>query len=455
MATMTSDEISAIEDRFPQVFRRPAYKRFGPLFLLLGTVLYLAYAMWFFSLPQVLRESHWERLPLFLSQWVSYDLQPEFRLDQPEITPKYPRFSALGEKPNPDWVIRNPDGTFTVQIDGPAKSVTFDKAQATIMANGQTVPVTLTSGKPVISGPVPDWITAHDDEVVAKMGFAGEVRVTVDRVKVRKRFLGWANFVFDTRSPFFGKSAGDVVSLIVSGPQLKPGTSNLALAGDNIWNNAQWQHGDVWTKLLQTIVMAFLGTLLGGIVAFPLAFFAARNITPSGLLSQVLKRFFDFMRSVDMLIWALFFTRAFGPGPLAGSAAIFFTEIGTLGKTYSEALENIDDKPREGVVSTGANGLLVQRYGVIPEVVPVFISQTLYQWESNTRGATIIGAVGAGGIGLKLWEAMRTNSNWANVFYMVLLTLVVVFIFDNISNFLRRRLSRTIHDYNRIQAEQE
>jgi phosphonate transport system permease protein len=454
MATMTADQISAIEERYPHVLRRPAHKRFGPLVLLLGTVLYLAYAMWFFSLPQVLRESHWERLPLFLSQWISYDLQPEFRLDQPQITPKYPRFSALGENPHPDWVISNTDGTFTVLIEGPAKSVTFDKARATFVANGQTVPVSLTGGKPVILGPVPDWITAHDDEVIAKMGFAGEVRVTADRVKVRKRFLGWANFVFDTRSPFFGKSAGEVVSLIMSGPELQPGTSNLALAADNIWNNAQWQHGDVWTKMLQTIVMAFLGTLLGAIVAFPLAFFAARNITPSGVLSQVLKRFFDFMRSVDMLIWALFFTRGFGPGPLAGSAAIFFTEIGTLGKTYSEALENIDDKPREGVVSTGANGLLVQRYGVIPEVIPVFISQTLYQWESNTRGATIIGAVGAGGIGLKLWEAMRTNSNWGNVFYMVLLTLAVVFTFDSISNSLRRRLGRTIHDYNRIQAEQ-
>ncbi|WP_027165435.1 phosphonate ABC transporter, permease protein PhnE [Mesorhizobium sp. WSM3224] len=454
MAAMTADEISAIERRFPDVFHRPAYKRFWPLFLIAGTVLYLVYALWFFSLPQVLRESHWERLPLFLSQWISYDLQPEFRLDQPQITPKYPRFSALGENPNPDWVIKNPDGTFTVQIDGDAKSVTFDKTRATITHDGVTVPIALTGGKPVVTGPVPDWVTVHDDEIVARMGFAGEVRVTVDRVKVRKRFLGWANFVFDTRSPFFGKSAGEVISLIVSGPELRPGTSNLALAADNIWNNAQWQHGDVWTKLLQTIVMAFLGTLLGGIVAFPLAFFAARNITPSGLLSQVLKRFFDFMRSVDMLIWALFFTRAFGPGPLAGSAAIFFTEIGTLGKTYSEALENIDDKPREGVASTGANGLLVQRYGVLPEVVPVFISQTLYQWESNTRGATIIGAVGAGGIGLKLWEAMRTNSNWANVFYMVLLTLIVVFIFDNISNFLRRRLSRTLHDYNRLQAAQ-
>ncbi|CDX57228.1 Phosphonate ABC transporter, inner membrane subunit [Mesorhizobium plurifarium] len=454
MPAMTADQVKAIEDRHPQIFQRPAYKRFWPLLMIAGTVLYLAYALWFFSLPQVLRESHWERLPLFLSQWISYDLQPEFRLDQPEITPKYPRFSALGENPNPDWVIKNPDGSFTVQIDGNAKSVTFDKTVATIKANGVTVPISLTSGKPAVIGPVPDWVTVHDDEIVARMGFVGEVRVTVDRVKVRKRFLGWANFVFDTRSPFFGKSAGEVISLIVSGPDLQPGTSNLALAADNIWNNAQWQHGDVWTKLLQTIVMAFLGTLLGGIVAFPLAFFAARNITPSGVLSQVLKRFFDFMRSVDMLIWALFFTRAFGPGPLAGSAAIFFTEIGTLGKTYSEALENIDDKPREGVLSTGANGILVQRYGVLPEVVPVFISQTLYQWESNTRGATIIGAVGAGGIGLKLWEAMRTNSNWANVFYMVLLTLLVVFIFDNISNFLRRRLSRTLHDYNRLQAEQ-
>src|SRR4029078_12166319 len=119
-------------------------------------------------------------------------------------------FSALGENPKPDWVVTNADGSFTVLIDGAAKSVTFDKTQATIVANGQTVPGSLTGGKPVISGEVPDWITAHYDEVVAKMGFAGEVRVTVDRVKVRKRFLGWANFVFDTRPPFFRTSADTV-----------------------------------------------------------------------------------------------------------------------------------------------------------------------------------------------------------------------------------------------------
>ena len=141
-----------------------------------------------------------------------------------------------------------------------------------------------------------------------------------------------------------------------------------------------------------------------------------------------------------MLIWALFFTRGFGPGPLAGMSAIFFTDTGTLGKLYSEALENIDDKQREGIRSVGASPVSVQRYGVLPQVLPVFLSQSLYFWESNTRSATIIGAVGAGGIGLKLWEAMRTNQDWENVAYMVLLILVVVFVFDNVSNALRRRL---------------
>jgi phosphonate transport system permease protein len=194
---------------------------------------------------------------------------------------------------------------------------------------------------------------------------------------------------------------------------------------------------------LQTIVMAFIGTLFAMIVAFPLSFIAARNILRNRPVNQLTKRFFDFLRSVDMLIWALFFTRAFGPGPLAGISAIFFTDTGTLGKLYAEALENIDDKQREGVRSVGAPPAAVQRFGVLPQVMPLFASQALYFWESNTRSATIIGAVGAGGIGLKLWEAMRTNSDWENVAYMVLLILIVVFLFDAISNKLRSKLIGT------------
>ncbi len=231
-----------------------------------------------------------------------------------------------------------------------------------------------------------------------------------------------------------------MLQLILSGERLDKSQSNLALAFDNFWNNSAWQHGDIWVKLFQTIVMAFLGTLLGAVFAFPTAFLAARNMTSSSLVNHVVKRFFDFLRSVDMLIWALFLTRAFGPGPLAGSGAIFLTEWGTLGKLYAEGLENIDNKPREGIQSTGASTVLTHRYGVMPQVMPVIVGQTLYQWESNVRGATIIGAVGAGGIGLKLWEAMRTNANWANVCYMVLLILIVVFLFDMASSALRSRL---------------
>jgi phosphonate transport system permease protein len=441
---MTSTQASqSIEQRFPEVFNPPFLKRFAPLLTLAAFLLYGAYAVWFFDLPRVMAEAHWERLGLYLSQWVSYDVQPEFRFDEGGITVRYPRFSPLGDHPNPDWVKEDPDGSVTVTVGGDRKHVLIGKSEVTIFNAGQSTVISLAGGQPKVVGQAPAWVTAYDDNVLADLGFSGDVSVSIDRVKVRRRFIGWPNFIFDTHSKFFDMPAGKVLSLIVSGPQLEPGKSNLQLAFNDFWMNSAWQHGDVLTKLLQTVVMAFLGTLLGAVVSFPLAFLAARNITPSRISNQLFKRFFDFLRSMDMLIWALFFTRAFGPGPLAGSAAIFFTETGTLGKVYSEALENIDDKPREGIQSTGASRALVQRFGVMPQIVPVIVSQTLYQWESNVRGATIIGAVGAGGIGLKLWEAMRTNKNWENVAYMVLLTLIVVFLFDMASNGLRTRLMGT------------
>jgi phosphonate transport system permease protein len=440
MTLTDASHAASIEARFPQAFNPPFIKRFGGLLGLIALLLYAIYAVWFFQLPKILGEAHWERVGIYLSQWVSYDVQPEFRLSGDQVAPHYPRFSPLGDDPHPDWVKTNADGSTTVDIGGEAKRIEITKTLVTVIAHGESIAVSLTSGQPKVVGPVPAWMTVYDDNVLADLGFAGDVSIDNDRVKVRKRFLGWPNFIFDTDSKFFGKSPLEVATLLVSGPQLVKGESNWALAFENFWDNNQWQHGDVLTKLLQTIVMAFLGTLLGAIFSFPMAFLAARNITSSRIVNHVFKRFFDFLRSMDMLIWALFFTRAFGPGPLAGSAAVFFTETGTLGKIYSEALENIDDKPREGMQSTGASEMLVQRYGVMPQIVPIIVSQTLYQWESNVRGATIIGAVGAGGIGLKLWEAMRTNKNWENVAYMVLLTLIVVMLFDAASNALRTRL---------------
>jgi phosphonate transport system permease protein len=440
-APALSPEAASYQERFPQVFRQPFWKRFGPVVFVAGLVGYLVYAFVFFDVANVVRAGHWERAGLFLSDWVSWNTGVEFRTSSGTVAPRYPKFSPLGDDPHPDWVIANPDGTTTIEVAGKSASVTMNTTDVYVAKDAQTAHVKLGGDKPVIIGDTPAWFGPNDDgDLIADFGFPGQIIVENDRVKVNKRFFGWPNFFFDTESPFFGKSLAADLSLIASGPDLKQGVPNWRLAFDNFWNNGEWQHGDILVKLLQTLVMAFLGTLLGALVAFPLGFFAARNITPNRTLNWTLKRLFDFLRSVDMLIWALFFTRAFGPGPLAGSAAIFLTETGTLGKIYAEGLENIDDKPREGITSTGASEVLVQRYGVIPQVLPVMISQTLYQWESNTRGATIIGAVGAGGIGLKLWEAMRTNSNWANVFYMVLLILLVVFTFDALSNALRSRL---------------
>jgi phosphonate transport system permease protein len=437
MATIDAIRIQEIETRYPEFLHRNFKQRYGGLLIVIATLLYAIYAVWFFDLPKLVAEAHWERFGIYLTQWVSYDVQPEFRIRDDGIRAHYSRFSVLGSNPHPGWVHTNADGSVHVDISG---GITITRTGTTVRTRGQYLHIDVSSGAPRLVGPVPHYVSVYPDTVLIDLGLSGDVSVDVDRVKVRKRFWGWANFLFGTTSPFFDKPLTEVAGLIFSGDRIDPDQSNLSLAFDNIWNNNAWQHGDVWTKMFETIIMAFLGTLLGAIFAFPLAFLAARNITPNRLLNQALKRFFDFMRSVDMLIWALFLTRAFGPGPLSGSGAIFLTETGTLGKLYSEGLENIDNKPREGVRSVGASPIAVQRYGVVPQIVPVMVSQTLYQWESNVREATIIGAVGAGGIGLKLWEAMRTNSNWENVAYMVVLIFIVVYIFDNLSTFLRTRL---------------
>jgi phosphonate transport system permease protein len=497
MTLIGAAQVDDIAARHPAAFRPSIWKRFSAPLAILACILYTLYCWWFFSVGAVLQRADWAIGAAYLKDWISYEIRPDVKFGDGRLDVKFPRFSPLGENPNPDWITReystfagrsaqastSPSGggvkssgdSFMAPgapaADGdaappasPAEPVPAEPSEIVsrvVVAIGDSATIEIVPGLVTARrgaetlvldvvrdqsvtprGTLPAWASqkAEGAKVLLQFGFAGRVEVEEDEVKIRRRFLGWANFVFDPSSPFWGKPAGEVVGLIVSGDRIIPGMSNAALAWNNILNNSEGQHGDVWLKLLQTIVMAFVGTVLATVVAFPLSFLAARNITPNRFANQFFKRSFDFLRSVDMLIWALFFTRAFGPGPLAGMSAIFFTDTGTLGKLYAEALENIDDRQREGVRSVGAAPIVVQRYGVVPQVLPIFLSQSLYFWESNTRSATIIGAVGAGGIGLKLWEAMRTGSNWENVAYMVLLILAVVFIFDTISSTLRRRL---------------
>jgi len=143
---------------------------------------------------------------------------------------------------------------------------------------------------------------------------------------------------------------------------------------------------------------------------------------------------------VDALIFTILLSRAFGPGPLTGALAILITDSGSFGKLFSEALENVDKKQVEGVASTGAKPLQRYRFGVVPQIAPILLSQVLYFLESNTRSATIIGAITGGGIGLLITQAINTQKDWEEVSYYIVLVILMVIAMDWISGKIRARL---------------
>jgi phosphonate transport system permease protein len=186
----------------------------------------------------------------------------------------------------------------------------------------------------------------------------------------------------------------------------------------------------------QTLAIAFLGTLMAAVLALPAGFLAARNVVANRVLRILARRSLDIVRSIDTLIWALVWINVVGLGPFAGALAIMTTDFAALAKLMSEAIETADRKPIDGVTATGAGRLAVIRFGIMPQIMPIFASQLLYFFESNTRSATIIGIVGAGGVGLWLSEAIRVLE-WRDVSFIILLVLVAVAAIDLVSRRLR------------------
>ncbi|SHI88245.1 phosphonate transport system permease protein [Roseomonas rosea] len=192
--------------------------------------------------------------------------------------------------------------------------------------------------------------------------------------------------------------------------------------------------------LAETLAIALLGTLGAAILAFPLGFLAARNTSINRAVQFLSRRMLDGVRGIDALIWALIWVSVVGLGPFAGVLAILTSDIGTFGKLFSEAIEAADRKPVEGVTASGGGKLHGIRFGVLPAVLPVMAGHVLYMFESNTRSSTIIGIVGAGGIGLMLSEMIRTLE-WNVVSFIVLLILVTVAVIDAMSGRLRAALA--------------
>ncbi|MGE4757353.1 phosphonate ABC transporter, permease protein PhnE [Yersinia enterocolitica] len=209
-----------------------------------------------------------------------------------------------------------------------------------------------------------------------------------------------------------------------------------------VWHDfVNWPFRYYFVQIFITLAIVFAGTLTATLIALPLSFLAARNVmsTPSlRLISFVVRRFLDIFRGIDMAIWGLIFVRAVGMGPLAGVLAIIMQDMGLLGKLYAEGHEAVDKSPNRGLTAMGANALQKQRFGIFTQSFPTFLALSLYQIESNTRSAAVLGFVGAGGIGLVYAENMRLW-NWDVVMFITLIMVVIVMIMDKVSATLRKK----------------
>ena len=213
-------------------------------------------------------------------------------------------------------------------------------------------------------------------------------------------------------------------------------------SGAWVWTDfSEWFWGlKKWVVLIaETVLISYVGTIAGAAVAFCLNFLAARNVGPRPWLRIAVARGLEFCRTVPGIVFALIFVIAFGLGPMAGVFAIMIHSTGALGKLYSEVVENIDMNPVEGVRATGASWIAGIRFAVVPQVLAGFASYTLLRFEINVREASVMGFVGAGGVGQELLVAVR-KFYYSDVSAILLLIIVLVFAIDIGTGFLRHRL---------------
>lgn len=196
----------------------------------------------------------------------------------------------------------------------------------------------------------------------------------------------------------------------------------------------------VFNKMLETLEIALWATILAVVISVPLAWFSARNYTPNRLSYSVVRGLVSMLRAIPELVSALFLVLAYGFGPIAGVLALALHAAGFLGKFYAEDIETADDKPQEALRAIGAGKLKVMRFAVIPQVMPQFIAYTLYVLDRNVRMATIVGLVGAGGIGQEL-KGRYDMYNYSHVGTILVAIFLTVFVLDQVAARMRRRFA--------------
>lgn len=268
----------------------------------------------------------------------------------------------------------------------------------------------------------------------------------VDRAGIEQRFperfrTDWQQrgLIIGTLLAATAAFVAGLIQLEIPFSRLIPGTMQL---GDFVRlmlppDPGSWAQMLTYLKAMgETLSIAFLGTLGGAVLAFPVALLAARNVVANRIVHFLSRRWLDTIRGVDTLIWALIWVGVVGLGPFAGILALMCSDFGSFGKLFSEAIETADRRPVEGVLAAGGGHVHGVRFGLLPQIIPVLASQVLYYFESNTRSATIIGIVGAGGIGAQLSEQIRVLE-WQKVAFIILLILITVAAIDWLSSKLR------------------
>ncbi|WP_022724555.1 phosphonate ABC transporter, permease protein PhnE [Rhodopseudomonas sp. B29] len=194
--------------------------------------------------------------------------------------------------------------------------------------------------------------------------------------------------------------------------------------------------GEILYAAFETLSMASIGTLIALAFAFPLGFLAARNTTPHPLVSVAARALLNVTRGTETLVFALVFVAAIGFGPFTGVLAIAFHMMGAIGKAFAEAIEPADKGPMDAVALTGASRLKVIRYALIPDVAPNLIAATLYMWEYTVRSSTVLGIVGAGGIGQTLKDTIDLL-DFPKMITVLTVILLMVWMIDSLSAYLR------------------
>jgi phosphonate transport system permease protein len=197
--------------------------------------------------------------------------------------------------------------------------------------------------------------------------------------------------------------------------------------------------GRTFEKILESLYVAWVGTIIGAFFSFPLGFMAATNIVPRWIATPS-RAILSAIRAFPELVLAIILIPAFGLGPFAATLAIGLHSVGTLGKLTSEVIEGIDEGPLEAIQASGGTKTLQMRFGVVPQAMPTIIAYWLYRFEINIRASAVLGVIGAGGVGAELVGRLRFRADWPKAGTVLIVLIVTVLIIDSISGAVRRRI---------------